>query len=927
MGEFNILTESFIQNVSGVEPQLDLTSENIIDMLSGSASVAVSGGTVTLLMDLGAQKDVDRLDYGFTTVTTSGVIVSYGRTVDNMVTGSLLQVGQALRVFPTTSGFDFPRYFKIQHQIPSGSPVSLNSLSVFNNDEDVNFGQDGSLTSFSLTGGTGQQQEVYELYIRNDGTIATDMYVSLDTDSQDIEDLEKFYMAPTATGTFVNFDADLEVPTTVPWEWGIFDKTVVSADNKLALTNPANPASLYTTGSVLSLSASHGDADESKVTEAKNISGEGVFVIPRYDHSFNLTNVFNNVRTVTSSPTHYTISNDYERDIIYPAWDGDDKIYYMNGKDTAEIQVYEISSDTHSTAISGLPFYNRRAKVLFYDDGDLIAMACQSGAGNPQDVGIDVWRVNISTGLSTQLQDMPYLLEATGLHQMTEAGNYIYYMPGINSNRRFYRYSISANQWEQLASHPTGFSRGLAYSAEENTVWAILDGDLRKYLPDTGNWSSTIFDSVAVSSVANARGTHIAFGSSVYFVSAVDGSSAQRAEVIAEPIVLNDLNSTISGTWLSPVFRVERAENYRRVFVDLINEQEVSVDAGSLGVATFEVRGSDIDPASDNVIESFGVALDPETWVEAVTGDVVLQSANNVLTFSHEANASPYTSGNIYYGFPLGTAGQMQYKFWWNPASNKLGGSTTFSALYIVPYLDTIVTGKVPVRDPDTNQRTEDNYVYLKLGSDADSGGSVSTLEFYNGSSTASFSINASTGAFHEVILIVDWDTGDYAVRFAGQQIGSGNIPAFKRSQLEAQHSIEIFSAAETVDADEKFKYLAINRVGLDTAFEDDRAIPVHLEDPVYGLDGSVEFIPVTVNSPLLPKTEFMQFRFTFRSLKVDPDNYPAIASLRFPPVLKLSSVGVGETKPIYFKYDFESADALSTLNLKLKAWMFTDKL
>ena len=166
MVEFNILQESFITNddsvVSGA--LLELDAEEVSSLISTSGgTVTVSGyGVLSLLLDLGTQKSVDRLDYGFSPISVSGLVIQYGRDLDHLTIGAMSQVGQKIRVEPTISGYDYPRYFKIEQVVTSGTSITLASIEVINDDGDVNFGQDGLLQSFHLTGGAfAAPSEVY----------------------------------------------------------------------------------------------------------------------------------------------------------------------------------------------------------------------------------------------------------------------------------------------------------------------------------------------------------------------------------------------------------------------------------------------------------------------------------------------------------------------------------------------------------------------------------------------------------------------------------------------------------------------------------------------------------------------------------------------------------------------------------------------
>jgi len=930
MAEFNILSESFITNeeplTSGTSIGLD--AQQVADLISSSgASISVSGGTLSLLLDLGTQKSIDRLDYGFTPVSTSGLTIQYGRDLDNLTAGSLSLIGQSVRVEPTTSGFDYPRYFKVDHVVPSGSPLTLTSLEVINNDTEVNFGEDGNLQSFNLTGGAfSETSTIYELDVRNDGTIPTDMFVSADTSDVDYDLLKKLELSTTTTGTFLSFDSELSIPSAIPWEWGVFENTTVTADNKLAVSNPNNPVAGLGEGDTITLSESNNESTGSIGIEVIDKDGNKVFARTKTNHRIYLMNAVTNTRTISSLPVN-SPSNTDEQNYTCLAWDGGDYIYYLNGKDTQELQRYEISTDTHSTFMTGLSFYNRKCKAIFYYEGNLYVMGAMSSAGSSSSVSYQVWRINTTTEVQTRMANMTESPD-DALNGFCQLGDDIYFASGPNNGRRFHRYNISSNIWYTLADHASlgTFVNGLTARPDINKVWLNLDGEnVYEYDPVTGLWSS---NPVLVLSPTNTYDDIIVgFDNTLLFQTEGDDDSYQEALILSE-ISLEDYNAPVVGTWLSPVMRMEEAENFRRIYMNLIdNDSSVLKFDDSLGVANFQIRGSNETPASDNVVESFGTALDPDVWVQGVFNDTIITSDSDILTFSHQAGVGDYNSGYVTFGFPLGTSSKMQYKFWWNPATDRLSGSTKYSRFYLAPFIDTLETGSLPNRDLETAERSDDDFISLIFGRSSDTGGSFSAIKVYNGSTTSTYNMSASAGNSYEVVWVVDWDTGAYSLHFDGQEIGSGSIPAFKIEELKSQHTFEFFSLSETVDADEGFKYLTVNRVGLEPSSEDDRAIPLHIEDPLYGTAGSLEFFPITVNSPLIPKTDFVQIQLTVKTTSPRPEDNAIVESVEFPPVILLEDVQVGESKPVYLKYNFDSVNNLSTDLLSIKAWMFTDKL
>jgi hypothetical protein len=931
MAEFNVLTESFITNedplISGTS--IDLNAEQIAELISESgSSVTISGGILSILMDLGAQKSIDRLDYGFTPASTSGLTIKYGRDLSNLTNGVMSQVGQGVRVEPTISGFTYPRYFRIDHEVPSGTPITLTSLEVINNDEEVNFGEDGNLESFNLTGGAfAGTSQVYELNIKNDGTIPTDMFVSADTSDVDYDLLKRLELAPTPTGTFISFDEDLSIPSSIPWEWGAFENCTVNSENQLSVSNPDNNLANLKEGDEVSLSESRNDSTDSIGSEAIDANGVRSFIRTRNNHRIYFMDVARNIRTASSLPLNSPADSN-EQNFTCLAWDESEYIYYLNGKDTKEIQRYHIPTDTHSVFVTGVPYFSRKCKVMFYDAGYLYIFGAVTSTTSSADVGFKAYKVNISTQVATPIENVAETVD-DALNGFCKLNGYIYFLAGPNNGNRFHRYHIASDTWQTLANHPGTFVSGITGNTDTNKILACFDNQyIYEYDTSLGNWSSTYVKDLDPPAFIDYNDIVLGFNNTLLFATQGSDDSYQRAFIL-DTVTLDESDTEILGTWLSPVMRVEDAENFRRVYVNTLeNAGSVLKFDESLGSETFEIRGSDSQPASDNIVEEFGTILDPDVWVQGVFNNTIITSDNNVLNFSYQGDVDTYNSGYVTFGLPLGTSSKMQYKFWWSPASDRLSGSTHYSRFYIVPFIETLETGVLPNRDLDTAERSDDNFISLIFGDSSDSGGVISALKVYNGSSTTNYSISASAGTYYEVVWIIDWDTGEYSLYFDGNQLeSSGTIPGFRREVLQSQHTFEVFSATEEVDADEKFKYLTVNRVGLDTSSNTDKAIPVHAEDPLYGLNGSLEFFPMTVNSPLVPKTEFVQLRLTIRTTNLRPEDSAIVSSVEFPPVILLEDVGVGESKPVYFRYTFDSANNLSTDLLSLKAWMFTDKL
>jgi hypothetical protein len=927
MAQFNLLTESFIQNTvpSSGSPRAINAGELEALISPSGTSVVFSGSTVSLVVDLGAQKSVDSLSYTFTPLSLSGVTVQYGRELNNLTTGAAVLTGSALTVEPTASGFTYPRYFTLQHYTASGSPIAMERFAVFNTDEEIEFGTSGTgfIDSVTLVGeAQGGYSDPVEVPVTNSGTIPTDIYIGVDTAFADVSVLNALEISPTSSGEFKSTDPNLSVPSAIPFEWGSFDGLTVKNDELKLIPDQIFP-DLEVNSEYPTVNQGTGDSTNVTHTErAIDAQGDHVFVRIRENHSLAFIDPIRNTITLTSTPSHYSPSNDDERHNTHLAWDGNDTVYWLNGKDTQEIQMYSISTDTLSVFTTVTGFYNRVTRPAAYHDGWLYVGGARNTAGVSSDSGSEFWRVRISDQTEEKLTDMPEQPSST--NAFVVLGNYLYYEPGTN-NGNFYRFDLISKNWEILEDHGVTFVTDLSADLTNNRVLLLTsDGDVYSFDTVSTSWQGILF------TVDNNNQTvygGLGVEDTLFIYCRSFGGISTRVRVLSSEVPQPNLDITTSGTWTSPILKVESEGNFNRPIFDLnlAAGAEMKFDQ-SIASYNFEIRGSDDSPSAENTFQDFTEELDPD---EFLTGNFdensIVVASGGTLTFSHAGNASQLTSSFLYYGLPLNTTGVMQYKFWWNPATDKLAGSDHFSAFYVVPFLDSIGLGTLPTRSTTTLRRADDDNIYLRFGQDSDSDGTFTRLQFYNGDTVSSASITASAGTFYETVLIIDWESGDYRIYFDTQLVDTGTIPQIRINLLNAQHSYEIFSASEEVSAEERFKHLSISRVGNVVVDDEVYGTPVHKDDPIYGDSGTAVWVPVTVNSPLIPKTKYMQFRVTLRSVG-GPDE-SVIQGIDFVPVLTLSGVQPGAAQSVYLRYNFPAANSLSTNELSLKAWMRTDKL
>lgn len=927
MVKFNVLTESFIIN-KDITNQKVVTAEEFDNLMSVSGNVLTfSGSSINLFMDLGAQKSLDKLVYSFTPTSISGLTISYGRDRDSLVSGVLNTVGDTIEVLPTISGYTYPRFFQITHTTDSSTPITLNGIEIYNNEDDIDFGEDGLTESVTVvaTANAGYS-DVQEILVMNSGTIPTDIYVGVDCHSvDDLQTLEKVELCTTPTGTFQSINDSLSMPDQIPWQWGIFDKVSVTDDNKLKLEDPTITLPEYTLYDEIELvRVSDYELTTYDMIPITFQDGTKVSAVPDGTHRIVFYDPIQNSRTVSSSPAQ-SPATVYERRGHGLAWDGGDRIYYIFNSTDKQIRYYKISTNTHHI-LTTTSYYFRASRKLIYLNGSLYITGVRTTAGTETSEGSILLKVDVNTLIETQLTSAPENANPFYTH-LAYLNGYIYATFEINS--RLYRYNVSTNMWQQMQDLPASNNTKCLFSNNrDGYIWAEQANSFYRFYPVTGQWESSpiIVDTVTSRSVL-IGGVCVEDSFIIY-------QDTTSVYTLTQAIVIGDvpppsLSITVSGTWTSPIFRLDQTENYHKLLLDY------NIDSGaefkfdnSIGVDNYEFRGSDSPPAADSLIENFDEEIDPDAYLtETLDDNTVITSSGGSLTFGHnyiDNTETPYNAGYLYFGFPLNTTNIMQYKFEWNPASNRISG-TERSKFYLVPFLDSLETGDIAKRDPYDLTRTGNDYVIITFGASTDSGGQFTNISVYNGSTTVNYPIQASTGNFYEVNWVINWDTGDYDLYFRGDLLGSGIISQNRIALLKSQHSYEFYSGSSGVDFQDKFRFLTISRVGNNPVEEPNLAVPVHVEDPLFGINGSLKWFPVTVNSSLIPKNKYVQVRFTLRSLGIEPE--ATISALRFPVVMVLENVQPGETKPIYIRYNFPSANELSTNVINLKAWMYTDKL
>jgi hypothetical protein len=959
MANLNLLTEGLVKNgtASGIREVKADELDILLDLDGADALTTVSGEVIDLIVDLGFLNSVESLKYKTTPLSTSGLIIKYGRELNSLITGTLQVVGEEIVVYPTASGYTYPRYFTLTH---TTTGITLDHLIIENTEEEIDFGATGSLQGVTLVSPiAGGYSDVVEVPVFNSGSITTDIYVSVDISRTSRDIFENLEIAPAVTGTFYAVDPN-NVPDNIPWQWGIFDKSTVDNDNNLVIidTTQPTPGTQWSTGNVPG-------SYEYRTRSQEDVLKGGALVYPRFgDNSgFKLQFINAVAKTIAYSPgaVPYGIaSNNTNKYYLQIAYDGENTLYWLRGISNSggarEIYKYDLVSNTYSLVTSSVPDYNTYSgKGLIYHKGYLYILGGTSLSQVDNVTGTLVTRYHIATGTFTSMSPLPQVPNDHA--SFTLAEDYIYYSVGATSVR-FYRYDLNENSWTMLPDWPGGTGSfacaQLGWNQAESKIWGVANEresgvctgsqttNALIYIFDTETltWESETFTAPCF----NQQGT----SAIVYEMALLNKGTIvfYRGDTdYAAAYVLDYPPISTTSTWLSPVFLVRQGistsgtgedtvvisgfDSFHRVLVDRVEQEDISMTVDeNISVETFEVRASDTSPAGDNTSESFtSSGVDTDRHVIGTTGDVLMDQSVNGLEFNHIGGGSSISAGYLYLNQPFATTGKMQYKFWWNPPQERgTGSANDRTAFFIVPYLDTLNTGLSPVRDSNTFRRTGNELIRIALGDETDSTFFTSLDLFKGGTAgTSSYAISAVSGRYYEVIFILDWETGDYSIRFDGVLLGIGNIPLNSRLFFEPQHSAEFYSSSTSPNQDftEYFRYLTVSRIGLQ-AREDFAASPLHVDDPLYGVNGSLQFTTITENSAILPVSDYLQVRLTFKATNADDDR--VVSKVKFPPIIRLPQVSPGSSKSVYIRYNFPPSNSLLQEQVFLKAYMAVDK-
>lgn len=195
---YNLVENSNLYaNTTSGTGNVDLKVSEIVDIANLEGTISLLEGDVLYLdCDFGARVKVEQIRYYFSSTSSSGTVASgieFYYKDDAPDSYSLLSTNiDAGYYFTTVPGLSAPRYFRVVHTISSGTAVSgtVTGFSVLNEDDTVDFGDDGMTTSLTAeTAVIGGSATIRTIPIYNDGSSKTTAYVVIDPQGTNADDL------------------------------------------------------------------------------------------------------------------------------------------------------------------------------------------------------------------------------------------------------------------------------------------------------------------------------------------------------------------------------------------------------------------------------------------------------------------------------------------------------------------------------------------------------------------------------------------------------------------------------------------------------------------------------------------------------------------------------------------------------------------
>lgn len=206
-----------------------LSLSELIDINDSiGAGIAVSSGTLYIDCDLGSRVHLDQIRY-YTTgsgVTASNISFYYKNESFESFTG-LTTYDSGSYFYTTMSGYSAPRYIKIKHIITSSSGTFVNGLVIQNNENYVDFGENGDRTAYNInTSIENESSQINTVAVYNSSSKLASAKVFIEPQNSAIDDM--LFISDSASGPWYGVYRDEDkVAGSSLWNTGTTDNTEI----------------------------------------------------------------------------------------------------------------------------------------------------------------------------------------------------------------------------------------------------------------------------------------------------------------------------------------------------------------------------------------------------------------------------------------------------------------------------------------------------------------------------------------------------------------------------------------------------------------------------------------------------------------------------------------------------------------------------
>lgn len=253
---YNLLENSnFYVNTTVGNVDIDISDLVDIINLSGGTTISGTNGDVLCLeADLAARVKIDEIRYYFSSPTASGSVsptVSFYYKNEEFESYSSLNTNVGSGYYYTTvSGKSAPHFVRLIHTV-SGTAVggTVNGFSALNDDEEIDFGTDGSQTSTSLTSSVygDNNATITNVPVYNDSLQKRTAYVTIEPQGNSADEL--LSISTTSGCPWIGVRQDeyrIADKDENDWNYGTFEDTETDGNNRLVLSLPTTSGTYRT---------------------------------------------------------------------------------------------------------------------------------------------------------------------------------------------------------------------------------------------------------------------------------------------------------------------------------------------------------------------------------------------------------------------------------------------------------------------------------------------------------------------------------------------------------------------------------------------------------------------------------------------------------------------------------------------------------